>query len=158
MRVRIPLVVAAAAAATSSLPLAGQEVVPPAPSESRLRATMRVPAGLEYVGVLESWDAQSMSLGGPGAPAGPLELSDMAKLEVSRGMKGNAGRGALIGAGVGLVGGFLAGILFNPDHDEYGLVSLSVAAGTWLGATALGTVIGAFVRTEEWQELPLPGR
>jgi len=158
MRARIPLIAAAAAAVTFPLPLAGQEVVPPAPPDSRLRATMRVPAGLEYVGALESWDAESLSLSGPAAPPGRLELSGIAKLEVSRGMKGNAGKGALIGAGVGLVGGFLAGILFNPDHDEYGLVSLGVAAGTWLGATALGTVTGAFVRTEDWQELPLPGR
>ena len=87
MRVRIPLVVAAAAAATFSLPLAGQEVVPPAPSESRVRATMRVPAGLEYVGVLESWDEQSMSLGGPGAPAGPRQEGQRGQRGAHRGRR-----------------------------------------------------------------------
>ena len=157
MRQRIPFIAAAATAMLFPLPLAGQDVAPPAPRDSRVRVTMQVPAGMEYVGSLESWDAESLSLAGSGGPPGRLELSELAKLEVSRGMKGNAGTGALIGAGVGLVGGIVAGILFSPENDDYGLVYMSIAMSTFVGATAIGAVTGAFIKTEKWQELPIPG-
>jgi hypothetical protein len=154
---RIPLFVVAATAALFPLPLAGQDIAPPAPRDSRVRATMKVPVGSEYVGTLESWDAESLRLSGPGGPPGRLELSEMAKLEVSRGMKGNAGKGALIGAGVGLVGGIVAGIVFRSEDDAYGLEYLAISLSTWAGATAVGAITGAFIKTEKWQELPIPG-
>jgi hypothetical protein len=157
MRRRISLIAVAITAVFFPLSLAGQDVAPPAPRDSRVRATMEVPVGLEYVGTLESWDAESLRLSGPGGPPERLALSDLAKLEVSRGMKGNAGKGALIGAGVGLVGGIVAGILFRSEDDAYGLEYMAIAVSTWMGATALGAITGAFIKTEKWQELPIPG-
>ncbi|MEJ2547740.1 MAG: hypothetical protein P8125_07955 [Gemmatimonadota bacterium] len=156
MRVRIPLLAVAATAAFSPLPLPAQEIAPPAPRASRMRATMRVPSGMEYVGRLESWDAGSLMLSGPAAPSGALELSEMAKLEVSRGMKGNAGTGALIGAGVGLLGSIVAGVLIDFEDDTYGVARLSLMVVP-LGGMALGAITGALIRTEKWQELPIPG-
>ena len=100
--------------------------------------------------------AESLRLTGSGGPPGRLELSEMAKLEVSRGMKSNAGTGALIGMGVGLVGGIVAGILFRPENDDYGLGAMSIAMSTFVGATAICAVTGAFIKTEKWQELPIP--
>ena len=118
MRGRISLIAAAATIALFPLPLAGQDIAPPAPRGSRVRVTMQVPAGLEYVGTLESWDAESLSLGRPGGPPGRLELSEMAKLELSCGMKGNAGTGALIGLGIGWVGGMVAGLVVGLANDD----------------------------------------
>jgi hypothetical protein len=155
MRGRIPLIAIAVTAALYPLPLPGQDIAPPAPRDSRVRATMKVPVRLEYVGTLESWDAESLRLSGPGGPPGRLELSEMAKLEVSRGMKGNAGKGALIGAGVGLVGGIVAGIVFSSEDDAYEYMAICLS--TWAGATAVGAITGAFIKTEKWQELPIPG-
>jgi hypothetical protein len=157
MRGRIPLIVVAVTAALFPLPLPGQDIAPPAPRDSRVRATMKVPVGLEYVGTLESWDAESLRLSGPGGPPGRLELSEMAKLEVSRGMKGNAGTGALIGAGAGLVGGIVGAALADLENDAYGLGAFSIVAYSTLGATALGAITGALIKTEKWQELPIPG-
>jgi len=159
MRARIPLIVVAATAALSPLPLVGQDVAAPAPRDSRVRVTMQVPAGMEYVGTLESWDSESLNLNGPGGPPGRLELSEMAKLEVSRGMKGNAGKGALIGAGVGLVGGIVVAALsgYDDETDELGLARWAIVMYSTMGATAIGAVTGAFIKTEKWQELPIPG-
>jgi hypothetical protein len=157
MRRRISLIAVAIAVVFFPLPLAGQDVAPPAPRDSRVRATMKVPVGLEYVGTLEGWDAESLRLSGPGGPPERLELSELSKLEVSRGMKGNAGKGALIGAGVGLVGGIVGAVLSDFESDAYGLGALSIVAFSSLGGMALGAITGAFIKTEKWQELPIPG-
>ena len=121
MRGRISLIAAAATIALFPLPLAGQDIAPPAPRGSRVRVTMQVPAGLEYVGTLESWDAESLSLGRPGGPPGRLELSEMAKLELSCGMKGwrgTGGPGPLIGLGMGGGGGMVAGLVVGLANDD----------------------------------------
>jgi len=159
MRSQVLLIALAATAALFPLPLPGKDIAPPAPNNSRVRVTMQVPAGLEYVGTLESWDAESLSLGGPGGPRGRLELSEMAKLEVSRGMKGNAGTGALIGAGVGLVGGIVGAVLsgYDDETDELGMARMSILVVSMFGGAALGAATGALIRTEKWQELPIPG-
>jgi len=159
MRGRIPLIAVAATAALFPVPLAGQDVAPPAPRDSRVRVTMEVPAGLEFVGTLDSWDAESLSLSGPDGPPGRLELSEMAKLEVSRGMKGNAGTGALIGTAVGLVGGIVGAALSGYDNetDELGMARMAIVSYSTIGGAALGAVTGAFIKTEKWQELPIPG-
>lgn len=159
MRGRIPLIAVAATVALWPVPLAGQDVAPPAPRDSRVRVTMEVPAGREFVGTLENWDAESLSLSGPGDPPGRLELSEMAKLEVSRGMKGNAGTGALIGTAVGLVGGILGAALSGYDNetDALGMARMAIVAYSTIGGAALGAVTGAFIKTEKWQELPIPG-
>jgi hypothetical protein len=156
MRGPNPFIIVAATAAFFPVPLAGQDVAPPAPRDSRVRVTMEVPARREFVGTLESWDAESLSLSGPGGPPGRLELSDMAKLEISRGMKGNAGTGALIGAGVGLVGGIVGAALTDFENDAYGLGAFSIVAYSTMGGSALGAVTGAFIKTEKWQEVSIP--
>ena len=156
MRGRIPLTAVAATITLFPLPLAGQDIAPPAPRDSRVRVTTQGPAGLEYVGTLESWDTESLGLSGPGGPPERPELSEMAKLEVSRGMKGNAGTGALIGAGAGLVGGMVAGLVVGLANDDPE-AALGIALSTWMGATALGAITGAFIKTEKWQQLPIPG-
>ncbi len=159
MRGRIPLIAVAATAALFPVPVAGQDVAPPAPRDSRMRVTMEVPAGREFVGKLESWDAESLSLSSPGGPPGRLELSEMAKLEVSRGMKGNAGTGALIGTAVGFVGGIVGAALSGYDNetDELGMARMAIVSYSTIGGAALGAVTGAFIKTEKWQELPIPG-
>jgi len=159
MRGRILFIAVAATAALFPVPLVGQDIAPPAPRDSRVRVTMEVPAGREFVGTLESWDAESLSLSGPGGPPGRLELSDMAKLEISRGMKGNAGTGALIGAGVGLVGGIVGAALagYDDETDELGLARSLIVIYSTIGGSALGAVTGAFIKTEKWQEVSIPG-
>jgi hypothetical protein len=99
----------------------------------------------------------------PGAPPRRIELSGLHGLEVSKGKRGNAGKGAVIG----FVPGFLAGAVL-----AYGLSSctdggtcggdagITLAGGAVVGATTglIGALIGGAHPTERWQAVPLPGR
>ena len=152
-RVMLVLVTGFAAAVPGSL--AGQTVDPPVVLESRVRVTTAVPRGSEFVGTVSGWDGQSLSLSGPEYQDQTIPLSDLAKLEISQGVKGNAGKGALFGAGVGLVVGIVGVALYDAENDSLGLARFSILAYSTLGGTALGAVTGAFVKTEKWEEVPL---
>ena len=90
-------------------------------------------------------------------------LSPTVRLEISRGVRANTGRGAWIGA---LIGGLGMGTLGALSCDGRGnIVSFSSSdcakGGALLGGAAgalLGLGIGALVRTERWEEVhPDPG-
>ena len=157
MRRRVPLIAAAATAALFPIPLPGQYIAQPAQSDPRVRVTMQVPAGLEYVGTLESWDTESLSLSVPEGPPERLELSEVAKVEVSRGMKGHAGIGAAIGTAVGLVGGYVVGFRSGDHEDDFvGDTRGLIVMISMIGGAALGAVTGALIRTEKWQSMAIP--
>jgi hypothetical protein len=110
-------------------------------------------------GRVSSWSYDSLNLvQAPGPPAA-IPLSDLAHMEVSR-TKGHAGTGALVGGGIGAALGLAFGIAAATDDfleagaDDVLLVTAFLAAS----GAALGTLIGLLVRTEEWEEVPLPPR
>jgi hypothetical protein len=105
-----------------------------------------------------------------------LAARDVARLDVARGRRGYAKRGALVGAGLGTlvgtvaaladlgetscgtvtlddgtkIGGFFCSTMRGQDVPVYGL-----AAG--LLAAPVGALVGAFVRSERWVPVLLPG-
>jgi hypothetical protein len=104
-------------------------------------------------------DTLFVDVGGP-SPT-PVALSRVATIEVSHGTKSNVGKGALIG---GLVGVALGGAAYavGCGSELYGQeVSCSggeVAGGVvlfGLGGAAAGALIGALIRTEGWEQIPL---
>lgn len=79
-------------------------------------------------------------------------------IEVSEGSHGNADRGALIGAGVGVAFGLFAAAMaagdefLSPTAEEVvAAIMVSTAAGAMLGLA-----IGAAIRTEDWTAIPSP--
>ena len=84
------------------------------------------------------------------------------QLELSRGVHGHAGGGALIGLAVGLVGGVATGLLLCSGGDcvdDDGNWTATVAGLLGLGGAAAGTGIGALtgalIRHEGWTRVPI---
>lgn len=94
-----------------------------------------------------------------------LPLASLETLEVSRGTKSNAGKGAFTGGAVGWLFGLALGARGAEGADEddphvWGLVEgqgdvWTVAAiGGGVGAT-VGLLIGEMTRSDRWEEVPL---
>ena len=93
-------------------------------------------------------------LGGFGTP-----INSITKLEVSRGRKSNAVKGALLGGiPTGLIiGGLVAALCASPDigcSNGLGLVAAGFGVG-FVGGAFIGGVIGALSTTDRWEEVPL---
>jgi len=89
-----------------------------------------------------------------------LAVAGITRLDFSRGSRSKAGRGALIGGGVGIVTGAIAGFLSRGLC--YGAQGGCPAATTAVGAGSLGlvgagigTLIGGSSESERWEEVPL---
>lgn len=96
-----------------------------------------------------------------GSTPTPVALSRVSTVEISHGTKSNAGKGALIG---GLVGAALGGIAISSACSAEILGQQAscnggeVAGGIvvfGLGGAAAGALIGALIRSEGWQSIPL---
>ena len=94
----------------------------------------------------------------PGAPPTHLTVPRdlMTRLEVIRGRKSNAGKGALFG----FLTGVLAGVVVGASEGEGHMVSSEGAIAAWgLGLGAAGAVVGvitgAFIKTDRWGNVPL---
>ena len=169
MNTRQKLLVVTGLLALSPAWLAAQTEVSPVLVDSRVRVTTHSAPGLATAGTLESWDGESLELSGSGFAPQTIPLSDLAKLEISRGKKGHWLAGTLIGAGLGIGVGLVAASgneaepsdpsnLFEPfaaelgeTTEDAGIVLLSTLAGAGLGA-----LVGALIKTEKWEEVPIP--
>ena len=169
MRLRHRLFMATTILSLSPAGLAGQTATSPIPADSRIRVTTHAGPGLEYVGSLDAWRGDSLEMSGSGLNHQAIPLSDLAKLEISRGRKGHWLVGALIGTGVGLGAGLLATSANNADDPasndpisgaagaiaeqtfDVGIVFVSTLAGAGIGA-----LVGALIKTEKWEEVPIP--
>jgi hypothetical protein len=80
--------------------------------------------------------------------------SDIDRVEYSGGTRGNAGRGALIGAGV-MTFLSITSIIFDED-DDFG-VALAIIALPMTAAfgAGIGAIAGLAVRSERWNILPI---
>jgi len=129
------------------------------PTDEPVRVWRRSVPDVPLTGTVSSWTLDSLHLVQPPAPPATISLSDLVRLEVSR-TKGHAATGALVGGGIGAALGLALGIATASD-DFFDTDAGEVVAGTVLFAATgagVGALIGLLVRTEEWEEVPLPSR
>jgi hypothetical protein len=91
-----------------------------------------------------------------------IPFTSIRRLEVSRRHYSKSGTGALIGLGVGIVGGAAAVLLSGEDFEQaeggtnYGgfvaLAAAVVGGGVFAG---IGALVGKAVHGDEWQPVPL---
>ena len=81
------------------------------------------------------------------------------RLELSQGTSSRSGAGmvygGLIGLGAGVVG---LGVLLSGNDCSGCAVLLAVPVGTMIVGGGIGAVVGAFIRGERWEPVPLVGR
>jgi len=92
----------------------------------------------------------------PAWVADRVPTDSIAQLQVRIGRRGNAGRGALIGGGIGFALGALCS-LGDSDNWLQPTAGECIASGVLTGATT-GLLIGALSRSDVWAPVPLPGR
>jgi hypothetical protein len=84
-----------------------------------------------------------------------VPTADVRKIELTMGKRSNVVRGAIIGASIGVALGVTAVVALCDDNDcinEGGAIAV-----LGLGGGALGAIVGAPIRTERWQSVPLDG-
>ena len=98
------------------------------------------------------------------ADALSVPLADVTKLKVRRGQKSNAGKGALIGLGVGAAAGVITALLScadsqcdwdNAGDDVTGYTAVVLGAGGALLGAGIGAIIGSSIKTDRWESVPL---
>ncbi len=131
---------------------------PPIETGSRIRVTAPALGFDKLVGTSVEADATRIrvQVDDQAAPM-TISLTDVTRLEVSQGRKSNAVKGLLIGSIVGVPIGGLVAMQFDeeggdPGPGEYFLFG-AVVGGAAFGA--IGAGIGALVKTERWDDVPL---
>jgi len=160
MKTQLKLLVVTGLLALSPNWLAAQTEVSPVLLDSRVRVTTHSAPDLATAGTLESWDGHSLELSGSGFAPQTIPLSDLAKLEISRGKKGHWLAGTLIGTGVGVLAGLIIAQNTTTDVDPESVVEAANDAGivaiSALSGMVIGAAIGGLIKTEKWEEVPLP--
>jgi hypothetical protein len=143
-----------------------QRIGSPVPEPGdRIRYSLAIDSGRLYTGRAVRLDGDtivvdrlvSSMIGGAAEwDSAAFATSSLARLEMRVGRRGNAGRGALIGGGVGL----LLGVFCAIDTEEGWLepspaecVSIST-----LGGAMTGGLIGMLIRSDVWEPVVLPLR
>lgn len=150
---------------TPSAPVAGaaEEGTPESIVGRRARVREAGPGRsvIESVGIVREVSRDSVRLETEQGRVLPFALGSAARLEISRGMKANTGRGAWIGGLIGGVGLGVAGAAIcdgDRSGDFYDPTSSECAiGGALLGGVSgalIGLVVGALTRTERWEEVP----
>jgi hypothetical protein len=88
------------------------------------------------------------------------ERGELLRMDVSQGRKSNAGRGALIGSGAGLVAGLIWYATIdctsdNPFDYACPVVATEIALIATASGAATGAIIGAFSHRERWKGVKL---
>jgi hypothetical protein len=90
-----------------------------------------------------------------------ITINRVRLLEVSRGVRGHAGRGALIGFAAGAAAGVAAGVVScehgcsDDGNDQTVLVAGAYGLLAGFAGLGIGAVIGNHARGERWQRVPL---
>ncbi|MEW6051277.1 MAG: hypothetical protein AB1644_09500 [Candidatus Zixiibacteriota bacterium] len=126
---------------------AGQRVRLTAPAYGPARITGEI-AGLGVKGMVVKVLTNSDTLLS-------VPYSSIEKMEVSLGRRGHAAAGAALGFGATLFAEFLIG---KASSDKAGLGTLSKGNGMIVlgGVTAVGGLIGSFIKTDEWRQVSTP--
>lgn len=127
----------------------------PLTTGTRVRVTVREDGGeRRLVGPLRTFDGEALTLtpeGGTGRVTVPR--TKITRIDVSRGSRSRAGRGALVGAVLGLAAIAIAESTRGEDYeapDNYGLI----VAGSIAGGAVVGAGVGALLRSENWESQP----
>jgi hypothetical protein len=155
-----PAFVAVAALFVTTGSTAAQNVAEELPLESRVRAlTVPVPE-VWQTGQLVGWSPDTLQLQIEGGWTRMIPMSDLTRLQISRGEKTDAVKGALTGGVLGLAAGTILSLLAYGILTETGdgirfssMVTLT-ATTTAVGA-GIGTIIGGLNRSDRWEDVPL---
>ena len=110
-------------------------------------------------GALSRWANDTLRIDTDSQMRVSIYVSNVEKLEVSRGQTHQAPTGMVIGAAIGFTFGFLFGSTVaygfdgtNKEAASGGLASGAVGAGVGL---VIGAIIGALHSTDAWEEVPV---
>jgi hypothetical protein len=137
---------------------AGQHPLPSVGSTVRITIA---PSGGRQSGTLLVWDQDSIRLQKADSSTISLATSKVTEVEVSAGSGSRAGRGALIGGGVGLLLGAGGAIAVSSCDGFFcgdlppGTVVLGLAVTAGVGAL-LGAGVGSLVHYQRWQRYSGP--
>ena len=110
-----------------------------------------------WIGMLVQQDSTSLTLHGPGlsdSSAVTLPLDRVRRLEISVGRHSNAGKGALIGFGVGAVTGLALGIGCANSDSLFQCTGSEVAQATLIVGVigvGVGGLVGMASSSERWE-------
>jgi hypothetical protein len=128
-----------------------------------VRVSWTTPPGVTLQGDLTALHGDTLFVRGDlAARAVPVPLAQVERIEVRqpRPRLQGMGRGALIGAPIGLAGGYLLGASAEPGADDCaddcGLLKTVAAAAGLLSGTVLGGLIGATTPGGRWVEAERP--
>ncbi len=160
-----------------ALPLASHQLPGQRPADLTLGARVRITADTEvgkplvgtYAGMDSGWIRvrvpDPLRVDPSGAPTSKtvsVPLGPRSRLEVSRGQRSRAGKGALIGGLVGGGAGLLLGVAAASENSgssffEVGPGEVAAVTGM-LGAlgAGVGALIGAGSRMDRWEPIELP--
>jgi hypothetical protein len=157
MQTKLHLLVVTGLLVVSPALLLAQTDISPVLLDSRVRVTLRSAPGLDV------WDGHSLELAGSDSIPRTIPLSDVVRLEVNRGKKGHALTGLAIGAAAGLAVGGVTMALASSNWDEADwfyedrwTVAAIITGVTTVAGAGLGVVVGALIKTEDWEDVPLP--
>jgi len=122
----------------------------------RVRVTLLARPETPVVGTVLAYRPESLSLAAePDSAESTFALVDVAKLETSAGVHGNAGKGAVIGALVGGIGAGLLGALFANAIKEGDTEAIPVVLGVGgaIGGALIGAGIGEGSKHEKWEQV-----
>lgn len=130
---------------------------PPVTVGTRVRVTAPDLDIDKYDGTVTAVRSDTLTVGTLQVP-----LASVTRLDVHQGRKGNVGKGAIIGTLVGVPTGLALGILYQQacsDSIETGETCLALipigAVAVGLAGALVGGTIGALIKTDRWEEVPL---
>ena len=152
MKLLLALLIAAPAFAAPS------ETPPVLEVGSRARVTLLANDTPKVVGSVLSLPADTLVLAAePDSAPRAIARLDIEKLELSRGLKSSSGKGATIGAVIGMLWlGLSAAAVANvdgPTDDAVAAGFLGGAVGA-IGGAGVGALIGSAFRHEQWEKVP----
>jgi hypothetical protein len=124
--------------------------------------TPKQPPRDQFIGTLQGRREDDVVIRASGTELA-IPVRSVSLLEASLGTRGNAGRGALIGLGAGMVGGIAAALIVcnggNCESSgldgEPGIVATVLGAGGAIAGCGVGALTGALIRTERWRTIPV---
>ena len=151
------ILLAAMLTSAASSKIAAQETVRLEPGQ-RVRVTAPTISSTQIVGAFGHIEADTLVVETDGR-TWHLPRASLTRVDVNRGQKANAGKGALfgflIGAGVGAVALGSSDLCTETLEVAGGRCALIGAGGGGVAGLLLGAIAGALIKTDRWQKVPL---